>query len=349
MSMNSTIRLSVLCLIVAFCSGCSDGCSNKSAMSPSGTGTSGFQFQASPISIDAIRYIMPLGYISPVTLNGFAQLPSKSIYFYFANPDAGESPVALRTPVFAPAAGTVGFVSMGGPGGPNYSPDISVSVNVTPLLQYTMSNVIPDGSVVPGASVSAGQRLGTTGSDAAVGLALVDYAVVGINTFPAGNEPPLRFFQEPIRSQLYGKVQRLGSELDGKFDYNVAGRLSGTWYLPGYPIPTEYYLCFAYDTYDPSQPRLSLGFPIVTNGGVFAVGSGDPDPMAVSVGSGLVRYTLTRSRTGLPMNGGPGGTLLVQMLTDTTIRVQWFPDGTSASSFNPGSVWTRPVCPDPSC
>jgi hypothetical protein len=309
-----------------------------------------------PISINAIRYIMPLGYISPVTPNGFADLPSTSIHFYFANPDAGESPVALRTPVFAPAAGTANTVSMGGPGGPNYSAVVSVSVIVTPSLMYTMSNVIPDASLVPGASVSAGQRLGTTGSDAAVGLALIDYRDISPSgspfphIFPEGNEPPLRFYQEPIRSQLYQKVQRLGAELDGKFDYNVAGRLSGAWYLPGgLPAYVDGFLCFGYDTYDPSQPRLSLGLPTTVAGGVFAVGPGDPDPMAVSVSSGLVRYTLTRSRTGLPLNAGPGGTLLVQMLTDTSIRVQWFPDGTSASSFNPGTVWTRSVCPGPGC
>jgi len=336
-------------LMVAACSGCSDGCSNNSATSPSATGPSAFQFQASPISISAIRYIMPLGYIGPVTLNGLADLPSKSIYFYFANPDAGESPVALRTEVFAPAAGTVGFVSMGAPGGPNYSAVTSVSVTVTRSLMYAMNNVIPDSSLVPGASVSAGQRLGTTGSEAAVGLALVDYALLGAGSVvPEGNEPPLRFFQQPIRSQLYERVQRLGSELDGMFDYNVPGRLSGTWYLPGgLPASVSGFLCFAYDTYDPSQPRLSLGLPTMTSGGVFAIGSGDPDPMAVSVGSGLVRYTLTRSRTGLPLNAGPGGTLLVQMLTDTSVKVQWFPDGTSASSFSPGTIYTR--CSFPNC
>jgi hypothetical protein len=197
-------------------------------------------------------------------------------------------------------------------------------------LVYSLGNVIPDPKIVAGMSLTAGQRIGVTGSGAnAVGLELLDSASIVGGIFP-GPQPPLQFYDEPVRSQLYAKVQRLGPDLDGKFIYDVAGRLSGQWDWEGGTLP--YPVWFAYDTYDPSQPRLALSYPFPT-AGIFSVGPGDPDPASISVASGLVRYTLTKSRTGLPLNAGPGGTLLVQMISDTRVRAEWFADGTSASSF----------------
>jgi hypothetical protein len=268
---------------------------------------------------------MPRGYISPG--NGFdAQGPAGAVYFYFFNPDAGESPVALRTPVFAPAAGTLDSPTSSGS-------ETGISVRVTSSLGYSMSPVILDQPIVVGTAISAGQRLGTSGSAA---------LVLSVGPVDAGVAPPIASFGEPVRSQLYAKVQRLGPDLDGKFNYDVAGRLSGAWAWEGGILP--YRLYFAYDTYDPAQPRLSLGWPTGT-GGVFAVSPGDPDPASVSVGSGPVRYTLTKSRTGLPLNAGPGGALLVQMITDTRIRVEWFADGTSASSFTANAnTFARTFC-----
>jgi hypothetical protein len=295
-------------------------------MSPSEIGA--LRFQTSPISISAIRYIMPLGHITPSSFG--PSLPETFIYFYFVDPDAGESPSAQRTVVFAPGGGMVNFV--GGTGVDSVPATGQMEVVATGSMLYLLGSFVPDAQIVAGQTIVAGQRVGVTGTNPAVTLQLASYSgsPSAVPRIVLGYEAPLRYFEGAVGSQLYGKVQRLGADLDGKFDYNVAGRLSGTWYVEGTLLP--YPLCFAYDTYDPSQPRISLGVPVGPDG-VFAIGSGEPDPGTVSVASGLVRYTLTTSRTGLPINGGPGGTLLVQMLTDTEIRAQWFADGTSASSF----------------
>ena len=339
-------RLSILILVMAVCGGCSDGCSNNSSTSPSGAGSASLRFQASPISMSAIRYIMPLGYMSVGQMS-----PAHFISFYFANPDAGESPVAQQTVVFAPGAGVVLTASSTpGVGG---TPDTGgIQVQGAGHLVYTLRNIIPDPAIVSGTVLVAGQRVGVTGSrnffggSSAVDLEVMDNSSSVIT--PTTYQPPLQFYDEPVRSQLYGRVQRLGLELDGRYNYDMTGRLSGQWVWQGGTLPYPIY--FVYDTYDPAQPRFGLSWPFGSgssfSAGVFAIGPGEPDPASVSVASGPVRYTLTRSRTGLPLNAGPGGAILVQMLTDTSIRAEWFPDTTSASSFTANSfTFARTFCP----
>ena len=46
---------------------------------------------------------------------------------------------------------------------------------------------------------------------------------------------PLKYFEEPLRSQLYAKVDRDGSERDGRIDYDVKGTLSGNWFADDLP------------------------------------------------------------------------------------------------------------------
>jgi hypothetical protein len=113
-------------------------------------------------------------------------------------------------------------------------------------------------------------------------------------------EAPLRFFEEPLRSRLYDRVQRVGADRDGKFDFDVAGYLVGNWFVDGLPVsdssntigwPKQ--LAFVYDNYDPSQIRVSIGGTIGMVG-AFAVPAGSPDPRTVSPASGRIVYRLLR-------------------------------------------------------
>jgi len=304
-------------------SGSSSGGNNPFGL-PGGT----IAFHSSPIAPETIRYITPLGNLNPPGHS----TPSDHIYFYFANPDAGETPEARRTAVFVPAGGTVSFL-IGGQGA-----ESKVMVAVTSTMWYYLDHVIPEIPVAVGTVVSAGQRLGTTGLAYAMDLGVINSGVT-----PAGiispsrygdetnhGDAPLKYFDEPVRSQLYGKVQRIGADLDGRFAFDVAGRLAGNWFLENNGSAIA--MSFAYNTYDPSQVRLGIGGTPIT--GVFAIGAGEPDPAGVSVATGLVRYTITTSRTGPPIVGNtPLGTLLVQMLTDSRIEVEAFVGSLSATSF----------------
>ena len=136
---------------------------------------------------------------------------------------------------------------------------------------------------------------------------------------PDTGESPLalKYFEEPLRSQLYARVQRLGPELDGTIDVDIAGRLRGNWYSE---IGSTAFF-FAYDTYDPSQVRISVG-GLIGGAAVYSVGPTDPYPRDVAVASGKVRYTLTRSRTGPPVAGTPVGQLLAQMVDSARVQVE---------------------------
>ena len=131
---------------------------------------------------------------------------------------------------------------------------------------------------------------------------------------------PLKYFSEPLRSQLYARVQRIGPQLDGLINYDLAGRLSGNWYAS--PVSSSQAFAFVYDTYDPSRVLISSsGLPV----GVYEIAANDPLPRDVSVASGKVLYSLART------NGGPNPPhdsipvfLLVQLTDDAHLRSEFF-------------------------
>ena len=286
-----------------------------------------FVFRASPVAVEAIRWITPLGNLNPPDHT----VPTDHIYFYIAAPDAGESFVTMRTAFFAPADGTVTtlFGAVGA--------ESKIVVRATSTISYYIDHIIPDVTVSPGTRLAAGQRLGTSGAAYAVDLGVINtgLTLTGFANparYPSDTlhaDAPLKYYEEPLRSQLYAKVQRLGSDRDGKIDFDVPGRLAGNWYVENGTNA----VAFAYNTYDPAQVRISIGGILATNG-VFSTGAAEPRPRDVSVESGLVRYTLTRARTGLPLLfDTPFGSMLVQMLTDTRMRAEVFAANSRADAF----------------
>lgn len=292
---------------------------------------------ASPIAQDRIRWITPLGNLNPP---GHA-IPTDHIYFYFADPDAREAPEARRSEFFAPGNGTVTTV-LGGVG-----VESKVFVRQTSTFRYYIDHLILAAPLVRGSIVTAGQVLGTTGSAYGIDLGVVNESLNLNFIIPSHYIPdtlhadgPLKFFEEPLRSQLYARVERQGDDKDGRIDFDVPGRLSGNWFIGG----TQAVLSFAYDTYDSSAVRISTarGNPQ----GVFSIAPGDPLPCDVSPASGLVRYTLRRAITGRQRFtfADPGiiGYMLVQMTNDTSIRMQMFLADTPPTEFTTGvGVYTR--------
>lgn len=146
---------------------------------------------------------------------------------------------------------------------------------------------------------------------------------------------PLKYFEEPLRSQLYARVQRVGGELDGKIDYDVPGRLNGNWFedSPG----TSFSASFVYDTYDPSQVRIAISTFMsgVTFFGTFTTAPGDPLPRDVSAASGIVRYSLIQSRTGPPIGfTAVSNRMLVQMIDDRRMQLEILPATSTATEFS---------------
>ena len=312
--------------LVLACSGSADRSTD-----PLDPGSGPWAFRASLIDPALILWITPLGNMSP---SGH-WLPTDHIYFGVADPKLGQSPVVRRTAFFAPADGIVIDVIPHPP-----LPDVKVQIRVTTTIDYYIDHLIPDVPLARGTRITAGQRVGTTGSVYTIDLGVINNGLTlagFVNPARPGNsvhtDAPLKFFDEPLRSLLYAKVQRMGPDLDGKIDYDIPGRLSGNWFMTD-SIP----LAFAYDTYDPARVVISVGGGL-SQTGVFSIAAADPLPRDVSVASGTVRYTLAGwGETGPGVrSGAPSARMLVQMLDDQRIRVELFSVSASADAFTSSS------------
>ena len=218
-----------------------------------------------------------------------------------------------------------------------------IMVRQTSTLSYYVDHVIVSLPFVVGTVVTAGLVMGTSGLAYAVDLGVINDALnvpfLMPSRYPAAEDlhgdVPLKYFAEPLRSQLYARVQRLGPDLDGAFNYDIAGRLSGNWYatIDGSPIS------FCYDTYDPSRVLISIGSG--STQGVYGIRAGDPSPRDVSTSSGKVLYTLARTQSGQnPPIDSIVVYLLVQLTDDTHLRTEFF-SARPADFTSAARTWTR--------
>lgn len=167
---------------------------------------------------------------------------------------------------------------------------------------------------------------------------------------------PFQYFKEPIRSQLLALNPRQAEPRAGKLDYDVDGKLVGTWFKEGNngfgdtsgqnSAPWRAHLSIVYDSLDPEMVLLSIG----DYGGQsqqFAVKNNGPDPAKLGKGE-VTKYELVqidhyRTSTNQPwdrmrpyndIKGRPGsyvqGVALVQLLSDRKLKFQAFPGKTAS-------------------
>lgn len=178
---------------------------------------------------------------------------------------------------------------------------------------------------------------------------------------------PFQYFKEPIRSQLLSLNARQVEPREGKIDYDVDGKLVGTWFKVGNngfgdfsgqnPMPWRGHLSFVYDSLDPSMIIISIG-DFGGQSQQFAVHGNAPDPVSISEGE-VVKYELVqldyyRSSTNQSwdrmqphddIKGRPGqevrGTILVQLTDQRKLRFQVFPGKTAGqvSGFDDNSIF----------
>ena len=168
---------------------------------------------------------------------------------------------------------------------------------------------------------------------------------------------PFSHFKEPVRKELLALNIRQAEPREGKIDYDIDGKLVGTWFKMGNngfgqtggedPAPWRAHLSFAYDAIDPTALVISIG----DYGGraeQFAVKDNAPDPATIGVGFGLHKYELTqleyyRSSTGAhwdrmtmhtDIKARPQsqvqGVALIEMLEGRKIKFEAFPGKAAA-------------------
>jgi hypothetical protein len=298
---------------------------------PPGEGT----FTASPF--DTVALIIPLGNLNPPDHT----LPTDHIYVEVADIFHCPCDLHART-IHAPGSGTVEWILP-------RNPDSKITIRMTSTFSYYIDHVVLAAGIAPGSSIVAGQPLGST-REGGFGL---DLGVINETHTNSGflvpsrysletmnADAPLKFFAEPLRSVLYSRVSRIGPERDGRIDYDVRGRLSGNWFLDGLkadqtssgPEGWPKQLAFVFDTYDPSQARISVGGQLARVG-TFGIAAGDPPFASVGTAQGITLYHLLIFG---PLGAGPQltvGVLLVQMQAEDQIRVEMFPGSSGESQF----------------
>jgi hypothetical protein len=180
---------------------------------------------------------------------------------------------------------------------------------------------------------------------------------------------PYEYFAEPVKSQLLARDPRVVSPRGGKIDYDVDGKLVGSWFKEGTGGYThggqqmgegywKGHLSIVPDAYDPSGIQVSIGD---WNGEAkqFGVRGGGPDPSTISAASGLVKYELGMTSWVVAATGarwdndsykGPvrfvptdsiQGVLLVQMVEGRRIKIEAFPGKTAAqvTGFDSAAVF----------
>jgi hypothetical protein len=230
------------------------------------------------------------------------------------------------------------------------------------VLDPAIASQIPAGALDNGKifrgpiAVTGGQVLGRIGGKT------LDFANVDTNTFLPGFIRPASYsrepwkvftvdtfaaYDEPLRSQLLAKNNRVAEPRQGRIDYDVSGAMRGTWFLQGtngYAGASDvantdrYYighLAIAPYVMDPSYYVISLG-NYKGQPTQLGVRSMPADPATITPASGIIKLELVQ-----PPNGGPPaisnaqsptqGTILLQVLPGEQLKVQVFPDIAPAS------------------
>lgn len=247
-------------------------------------------------------------------------MPTDHIYFYHHL----NHRTAPQYDVFAPADGTINVISK--------AIDDQIYVWASTSHMYYLDHLVLDSGLALNQKVTAGQHLGkTSASSFGLDLGLMNMNITVPFITPArysGNslhvDAPLKYFDEPLKSQLYALVEGTGVNRDGQINFDQPGRLSGGWFHESLPIadsagPNGWtrHLAFVRDNRDPSLIRISIG-GMITTAGVYAIGANDPDPASITTASGPVTFQVTSTAF-----GGPSGPFTVTMVSDTRIRVQF--------------------------
>jgi hypothetical protein len=276
-------------------------------------------------------------------------LPTDHVYFYawdLSKP--GASAGTSTRNVYMPATGAL-FIKLQTSGS---IPDWKLMFRATDNFYFYLDHVLPTVAMTVGDLYQAGTMIGTTDPGGTLDLGAFDESVThdGFLTPARYAEQslhyvsPWKYFAPALQPALYAQMFRAPSatDKDGKIDFGIAGRLAGDWFLQGMPADSSSgpygwtrTVAFVYDYYDPSKVRISIGGTIGP-AGVWAIDTASPRPETVSTADGLVTYPLIN-----PFDGGPAaGILLVQMISDTQIRIELFMGGGVRTPQFDSNAWT---------
>jgi hypothetical protein len=341
--------------VVVLALGALVACSGKDSGPTASKGPAPFTNIPAPSGGVAQFTVIPVAPVPGLSLTALGNLnppghtvPTDHVYFYSWDLSNRFPPTPTGTrAVYMPATGAAMLVLH------QSGAEYKIMYRVTENFYFYLDHMVP--SFVPkvGDIVTAGTQIGTTSPGGGLDLGAFDMSVT-LNGFisPARYAEqslhvvsPWKYFTPTLQAQLYPQVYRspTASDKDGRIDFSIEGKLVGDWYLQGMPVDSSRgsygwsrSLAFVYDYYDPTSVRISFG-GITGQAGVWAIESSAPRPETVSVASGVVSYKLY---SGFDIGFPSQGVLLVQMINDSTIKVEQFMGTSVGTPQFDASAWT---------
>jgi hypothetical protein len=237
-----------------------------------------------------------------------------------------------RYPIRAPGDGEVWAIEAG--------PDGGITIEGPAGLFATFSHVTPAAGLVVGDEVRAGDVIAQMFYDHSFDFGILDrgrepHEFLRPERYGDGYkyaENPIEQYPEPLRSQMIAMVRNLGEPF-GRLSFDVAGTAQGNWFAPWVPVTESLVVdnvggqLFLGRLMEREETRILVvgerwtGMP----GPLHAVGEGSASWDEITPGDGIVAVKLWEIGTdGRARPDSPRGTVLVELIDDVTLRIEWF-------------------------
>jgi len=267
----------------------------------------------SPIDLENLSYISPYGgiigdHVDPID------------HQYWNPPHSLSWDEAQNYPelyeIKAPADGYITYASRFDYGPYRFILKFSDDVNSIFMVVYNLtSQILPDWPLDLGESITTNIKV-TEGETITYikrhpfGFSLHDERV-NLSGFPYPEDYEMyswkvhtvdlfEYYKKPLRTQLKEKCLRKREPAAGKIDFDIPGKIVGTWFIEGSSayrltgeMPDDYrmLLSIVYDSIDPSHIVISFG-DYKGEPRPFGVKGNTPDPKDVGISSGMITYEL---------------------------------------------------------
>lgn len=326
-----------------------------------------------PIDLENLSYIAPYGSIIGIHVDPID-------HQYWNPPNSLSWEEAQNSPemyeIKAPADGYVTRVSRFEDGPYRFVLEFSDDVYSIFMVVYNLtSKLLSDGPLDPGDSYTANVEVSAGETIAYIKNHPFDFSLhderVNLLGFPYPEDyesygwkvhtvDPFEYYEEPLRTQLREKSLRKVEPVAGKIDYDIPGKLVGTWFIEGssaYRMTGEpsddhkMLLSIVYDYIDPNHIVISFG-DYEGESRPFGVKGNSPDPKDIGISSGMTKYELVEyvhwqgedpmlvvgpdptKSIEVRNNDEVHGTVLFELLEERKLKMEIFPSMTAAEVSN---------------